>query len=151
MQNIVVAVDFSDATPVVMHVAGEMARAHHARLHLIHTVDPGPNYAIYGFGPTEFPPGTLTEKAVAASDEKLAALAGDCGLPQDRVSATTVVALPVDGILDFAKDQHADMLVVGAHGHGFFGSVIVGSVAQGVVRRAQLPTLVVPASAGSKA
>jgi nucleotide-binding universal stress UspA family protein len=144
MKNILVALDFSDVTPIVLGRAAAMATAFEADLHLVHTMDPGPNYAIYGFGPAEFPDPPLADRARAASDAKLAELAGSTGLPPQRVHTATVTALPVEGILKHAREIGADLLVVGSHGHGFIGSVLVGSVAQGIVRRAELPTLVVP-------
>tara|TARA_B100000809_G_scaffold30507_1_gene26511 strand:- start:291 stop:413 length:123 start_codon:yes stop_codon:yes gene_type:complete len=36
-------------------------------------------------------------------------------------------------------------MVVGSHGPGVIASVLIGSVAEGVVRKAQIPALVVPA------
>jgi nucleotide-binding universal stress UspA family protein len=37
-------------------------------------------------------------------------------------------------------------LVVGSHGHGVIASLLLGSVAEGMVRKAGIPTLVVPAA-----
>jgi nucleotide-binding universal stress UspA family protein len=50
----------------------------------------------------------------------------------------------VDGILSFCQEKKANLLVLGAHGHGFISALLMGSVAQGIVRRAELPTLIIP-------
>ena len=144
MKNIVVALDFSDVTGKVLEHAVAMANAFDARLHLIHTLDPGPNYALYGFSPAEFPINPLNDRLRAASDSRLHSLALCTSMPADRVVTATIHAQPVEGILRYAKDENADLIVLGAHGHGFIGSMLVGSVAQGVVRRAELPTLIIP-------
>lgn len=144
MKTIVVALDFSDVTEKVLGQAVQLARAFDATLHLVHTLDPGPNYAIYGFSPAEFPVNPMNERMRAASDSRLREFAASTALPKDKLVIATVLATPVAGILQYAKDQSADLLVVGAHGHGFFGAVLVGSVAQGITRRAELPTLIVP-------
>ena len=41
--------------------------------------------------------------------------------------------------------SRADLVVVGAHGHGAMAALLLGSVAEGLVRKAAVPTLVVPA------
>ena len=45
------------------------------------------------------------------------------------------------------KDSGADFVVLGSHGHGVIASLLLGSVAEGMVRKAGVPTLVVPAAA----
>lgn len=144
MKNIVVALDFSDMTPVVLDHALRLAKVFDATLHLVHTMDPGPNYALYGFSPAEFPINPLNDQLRAATESRLDELAVSTGLPQSRVKTAAIQAMPVDGILGYAKEENADLVVLGAHGHGFLGAMLVGSVAQGVVRRAELPTLIVP-------
>ena len=55
MKIIVVAVDFSDATPLVLKLAINFARMFPAELRLIHVIEPQPVYTAYGFTPEEFP------------------------------------------------------------------------------------------------
>jgi nucleotide-binding universal stress UspA family protein len=42
-----------------------------------------------------------------------------------------------------AKSQHADLIVMGSHGHGALGNVLLGSVATGVLARCAVPVLLV--------
>ena len=70
----------------------------------------------------------------------------------ESLAARGVAATPllvqgstVDMILAEADRLHADLIVVGSHGHGAVYDILVGSVSEGVVRRANLPVLVVPA------
>ena len=55
MKTIVVAVDFSNATPGVLEMASGLAKAFGAQLRLFHVVEPEPSYTAYGFTPDEFP------------------------------------------------------------------------------------------------
>jgi len=48
-------------------------------------------------------------------------------------------------VLDYVKEVGADLVVLGAHGHGAVAALLLGSVAEGLVRKAVVPTLVVPA------
>ena len=49
-------------------------------------------------------------------------------------------------ILEFAKAQRIDVIILGRHGHGGVGKALFGSVAEKIVRKADCPVLVVPLS-----
>jgi hypothetical protein len=51
---------------------------------------------------------------------------------------------PVEVILREAERLRAELLVLGSHGHGLLHSLLVGSVCQGVLRRAPCSVVVVP-------
>ena len=147
MKTIVVAVDFSNATPGVLGMASELAKAFGAQLRLFHVVEPEPSYTAYGFTPDEFPAlhayqEEAKRRAAAKMEELLAKVSPD--LP----SATTQIAegSPLHALLDYVKECGADFVVLGSHGHGVIASLLLGSVAEGMVRKATVPTLIVPAS-----
>ncbi|MFM7180923.1 MAG: universal stress protein [Verrucomicrobiales bacterium] len=144
MQTIVAAVDFSDVTAPVLEQATALARAFGAELHLVHALPPGPDYGLYGFSPAEFPAVPPDERLRAASESRIAELAVGLGLPIGTVKTAVLFSTPVEGILFFCREKKADLLVLGAHGHGVISALLMGSVAQGIVRRAELPTLIIP-------
>ena len=144
MKTIVAAVDFSDVTDTVLEQSVAMARAFGADLHLVHALPPGPDYGLYGFSPAEFPVAPPDDRLRAASESRLAELANGIDLPAGKVNTAVLLSSPVDGILGYCREKNADLLVLGAHGHGFISALLLGSVAQGIVRRAELPTLVIP-------
>lgn len=144
MKTVVAAIDFSDVTGPVLRQASELARAFGADLHLAHALAPGPDYGLYGFSTAEFPMALPDERLRIASESRLAELASDLGLPTGGVKTAVIVATPVNGILSYCQEKNADLLVIGAHGHGFISAMLMGSVAQGIVRRAELPTLIIP-------
>ena len=146
MKTIVVAVDFSNATAGVLQMAGSLAKAYGARLRLFHVVEPEPSYTAYGFTPDEFPAlhayqEEAKRRAAAKLEEALAKVTPD--LPD----ATCQIAegSPLHALLDYVKECGADMVVLGSHGHGVIASLLLGSVAEGMVRKATVPTLIVPA------
>ncbi len=51
---------------------------------------------------------------------------------------------PGDSILEAARAESADMIVLGSHGRGAIGRLLLGSVSQHVVRHADVPVVVVP-------
>jgi nucleotide-binding universal stress UspA family protein len=54
---------------------------------------------------------------------------------------------PGDSILEAARAEAADMIVLGSHGRGPIGRLLLGSVSQHVVRHARVPVVVVPRDA----
>ena len=148
MKTIVVAVDFSNATPGVLEMASGMAKAFGAQLRLFHVVEPEPSYTAYGFTPDEFPAlHAYQEEAKRRAGSKLEQLLEK--VKADLPSATTQIAegSPLHALLDYVKESGADLVVLGSHGHGVIASLLLGSVAEGMVRKATVPTLIVPASA----
>jgi nucleotide-binding universal stress UspA family protein len=148
MKTIVVAVDFSNATPGVLEMAGSLAKAFGAGLRLFHVVEPEPSYTAYGFTPDEFPAlhayqEEAKRRAGAKLDELLAKVKGDV----PGATAQIAEGSPLHALLDFVKESGADFVVLGSHGHGVIASLLLGSVAEGMVRKATVPTLIVPAQA----
>ncbi|MEO7098437.1 MAG: universal stress protein [Luteolibacter sp.] len=148
MKTIVVAVDFSNATPGVLEMAVGMAKAFSAQLHLFHAVEPEPSYTAYGFTPEEFPAMHIyQEEARRRAVVKLDELTIQIKAEYPTVSAHVVDGSPLHALLDYVKESHADLVVLGTHGHGVIASLLLGSVAEGMVRKATTPTLIVPAAA----
>lgn len=141
MKTIVAAVDFSDSTPVVIDAAVQMAGAFGAHLHVIHVLEPEPAYTAYGFTPDEFPAMHLfQEEARKRASTRLEELAA----PLSDVTVKLVEGSPLLGVLDYVKASHADLVMLGTHGHGMVASLLLGSVAEGMVRKAEVPTMIIP-------
>jgi nucleotide-binding universal stress UspA family protein len=62
-----------------------------------------------------------------------------------NASVTTVIEMgrAAEVILDAADRVKADLVVVGSHGHGFWGRSLLGSVSNAVIHHARCPVLVV--------
>ena len=52
------------------------------------------------------------------------------------------------GLLEFAEKREVNMLVIGTHGRGIVERLLLGSVAEGIIRHATLPVVVVPREKG---
>jgi nucleotide-binding universal stress UspA family protein len=145
MKTIVAALDFSDASAPVLASAIALSRAFGAPIHVIHVLEAEPAYTAYGFTPDEFPAAHLFQdearkRAALKLDETVASLPP--GLPE--ASSRLVDGPPLHGILDYVEECGADFLILGSHGHNVLSSLLLGSVAEGIVRKAVVPTLVIP-------
>lgn len=141
MKKIVAAVDFSDSTTLVIDAAVKVASAFGAQLHVIHVLEPEPAYTAYGFTPDEFPAMHLfQEEARKRATKRLEELSA----PLSDVTVKLIEGSPLQGILDYVKASGADLVMLGTHGHGMVASLLLGSVAEGMVRKAVVPTMVIP-------
>ena len=146
MKTIVVAVDFSNATPGVLAMATDLAKSFGAELRLFHVVEPEPSYTAYGFTPDEFPAlHAYQDEAKRRALAKLEDLLGTVKPVLPEATMQIAEGSPLHSLLDYVKESGADFVVLGSHGHGVIASLLLGSVAEGMVRKATVPTLIVPA------
>jgi nucleotide-binding universal stress UspA family protein len=149
MKNILVAVDFSNATPGVMEMGVGIARAFGARLTVFHVIEPEPSYTAYGFTPDEFPAmHAFQEEAKRRATRRLEEVIDKVRGDVPEITGKIAEGSPLHSMLELVDNEAFDLVVVGSHGHGAIAALLLGSVAEGMVRKAKVPTLVVPATEG---
>ncbi|MEI6818673.1 MAG: universal stress protein [Verrucomicrobiota bacterium] len=147
MKNIIVAVDFSNATLGVTQIAVDLAKAFGANLELFHAIEPEPSYTAYGFTPDEFPAMyAFQEEARRRAAEKLEELLTKVRADVPNATSKMTEGSPLRTLLERVKESSADLVVLGSHGHGAIAALLIGSVAEGMVRKSTVPTLIVPAA-----
>ena len=143
MKKLIAALDFSDASEAVLRETKAMAEALGAQVHLVHAIESLTNfYDIYGY--TVPDTSEFEEHARERAAVRLAEKARELGLPDGRVVSKVLEGSAVDAILDYANEHSESILVLGTHGHGVLSRVLVGSVAEKLLRRAHIPMLMVP-------
>ena len=142
MKTLLVAVDFSAVAGNVVTVAADLAVKLAARVVLIHVAAPEPSFVTYEPGPQH--ERDHRAKVLRKEHRDLQAMADDLSKRGVSAEALLVQGATVEKLLEEAGRLAADMIVVGSHGHGALYHLIVGSVAEGVLRKATCPVLVVP-------
>jgi nucleotide-binding universal stress UspA family protein len=145
MKIILAPVDFSDVTDAVVQAAGEIAKAFQASLYLLHIAPPDPYFVGYEPGPQTVRD-TIAQQ-IHKEQHQLQELESQVKGKGYDVHALLVQGATTEKILQEAKRLEADMIVVGSHGHGALQKLLVGSVAEGILRKAPCPVLIVPRSA----
>ena len=143
LKNVLVATDFSEPSTTALEYGRALARTFNASLHVVHVVD---NFMLQGMladaAPAHY--GNLLEELEAAGRRQLEATIGE----DDRreLGATTTLmtfTAPAHGIVTYAKNANIDLIVMGTHGRGGWSHLVMGSVAERVVRLAPCPVLTV--------
>ena len=142
IRNILVPVDFSDCSLAGLTYAVQFAKEVGARITLLHVVDLGPVMMTTGCG--DYDSRIYVEAARRRCSKQMQAF-----LKRADFDGVPVDTFPVAGycpaaICEAAEKQHADLIVISTHGRTGLRRVFVGSVAEGTVRSAGCPVLVVP-------
>ena len=160
MKNILVPIDYSAATAHVVDLARTMAKAFGAEVHLIHVTELSsaapPGTMDYGvLGMPELTPTSGLAVPMLEPMPEVAAPDEECNLKQwqkelaqsgVKVSVHEPNGEIVDEILKKADAVHADLIMMGRHGHGAMYNLLVGSATEGVLKRSTIPVLLVPSS-----
>jgi nucleotide-binding universal stress UspA family protein len=140
LKKILVPTDFSACSDAAVRYARALAQAFDAELHLLHVVQ-DPYTQPWAAEAFPAPLGEMLEQWQQQARERLAAL-----LPGDEASRSkmaTVVGSPFYEIVRYAEEQQMDLIVIGTHGRGPIGHMLLGSVAEKVVRKSPCPVLTV--------
>jgi nucleotide-binding universal stress UspA family protein len=144
LKRILVPTDFSKPSASALQYAKALAETFQSTLYLLHVIDA--NALAYGWmGPEAFlPPLTSLqeerEKVVRSQLEQLLTAA-----ERQRFAAELALEIgsPFLEIIRYAQAQNIDLIVMGTHGRGPIAHMLIGSVAEKVVRKAPCPVLTV--------
>ena len=137
---ILVPFDFSETSKSALTYGRNLARAFDARLHVLHVADVISTSAaqFYPEGP-----GDPEARAKHVALNQLRAMLAAEETATDTQPVVRVAPNPAGEIVDYAKEVHVDLIVIGTHGRTGVSRFLMGSVAEHVVRRAPCPVLVV--------
>lgn len=138
-RHLLLATDFSQAGTHAATRASDLARRYQAELSIIHVVENLP-LLDSSFGPTVPFDAELSDRIVAAARNRLAALADQLGIPEQRrwIELDSATA----EIIRVAREQEVDLIVVGSHGRHGLG-LLLGSTASAIVHHAGCDVLAV--------
>lgn len=143
--TVIAAVDFSDHGERIVREAIQLARAAGTSLHVIHVAAGEPILA--GYDKEDISSFTRSARAGELTDEhrrvrELAeALTDTTGVD---VHPLVVMGAASETLLTAIDELNASHIVLGTHGHGGMHHLMFGSVAQELVRRSNVPVLLVP-------
>jgi nucleotide-binding universal stress UspA family protein len=144
MKTILAPIDFSDVTGAVVQSAAAIAKAFQASLYLLHVAPPNPDFVGYEPGPQ------TVRDSVAQKFRKehhqLQELESELKSRGLDIHALLVQGATAEKILQEASRLRAEMIVIGSHGHGALQKLLVGSVAEGILRKVPCPVLIVPSA-----
>jgi universal stress protein A len=131
--TIVAPVDFSEPSKRTAGYAASLAQRLDATLHLVHVLEV-PALAKHP---------SLDDRAYQDARAELKALRATLPLPTSHVSIEVRLGPVAEGITQAAIDYGADLVIMATHGRSGLSHLLMGSVAERVIRTARCPVLVV--------
>jgi nucleotide-binding universal stress UspA family protein len=132
-QKILFPTDFSHTGDAALGFATALARDNDALLYIVHVQEP-PQF--YGGGEMYY--GMLDPTMAELSKMLEAVTPADGGV---RFEHRLISGDPAEALVDFAEHEGIDLIVMGTHGRSGLTRILMGSVAEAVVRRATCPVL----------
>jgi universal stress protein A len=142
LQRILLPTDFSEYSSVATNYACTLASKFGAELHLLHVFEQ--------YTGSAYVPGVPLPEATSEIEElkqhvaeSLAKLLDADWEARHHVVRATREGHPFVEIIRYAKDESIDMIVMGTHGRSGISQLLMGSVAEKVVRKSLCPVLTV--------
>jgi len=139
-KKIIIPLDNSATDEIILIHVRQLARLTHAQLVLVHVAD---GFAARLQDQLNLADSEEIKKDQAYLDEVCA------GLQKDGFSAQAFLVQgkePVDGILSVVHEQGGDLIAMSTHGHRLIENMILGSVADTLRRKTDIPILMIRSS-----
>ena len=143
LKKILVATDFSEPSDAALAYGRQLARAFGAGLTVFHAAENLASRSYGGEGFVFIEP-DLQSQVEAAARQRARSLISDEDRGELRAEAVVVTAIsPAAAIAECARREQIDLIIVGTHGRSGVAHLMMGSVAERVVRTAPCPVLTV--------
>ena len=142
MDKIIVAVDLSDLASAAVESAAKMATAFKSKVRILHVEVPVPTYIGNEIVQPVLPIDDEEENNRISKD--LASMAEYLQKKGIEAEFELVKGPVVESIIEKAESYNADLIILGAHNHGFLYRAFIGSVCTGVVKHSPCAVMIIP-------
>jgi nucleotide-binding universal stress UspA family protein len=141
IRRILAPTDFSELSKQGLKSALELAEAFGAKLLLLYVVE-SPPYPMEGIVPSHLG-ATLLDDLERQATNDLAQMLSETQASKIDVARRVVGGIPYRKIVDVAEEEKIDLIVMTTHGRTGLSHLVMGSVAEKIVRTAPCPVLTI--------
>jgi len=144
LKKILYPTDFSEYSLVALPYAVSIAKQNDAGLYCLHVVEMLQEE--YLTSEYMFPlnvPHVPEDKVLGTAKARMERFVIENLSEIDKVTSKVLIGTPFVEIIRYARDQSIDLIVIGTHGHSALAAMLLGTVAEKVVRKAPCPVLTV--------
>lgn len=145
VKKILAPIDFSEHSMDAMRAAMELAKDVGAEVHLMHVIAPHHHFIPLPLATSGEESRELVREAamIEQAEEELARIKKDDFGDSKNVSTFAVVGHPVQKLIDYAKEQAIDLIVMSTRGRSSVEHMLLGGTTEKLVRNAPCSVLVI--------
>lgn len=150
IKKILYATDLSENSSYAFLYAVDMANKHDAKIIILHAIEPIPGYAQVYVNESDESKKKQHKEMVRTMEKHLEMFCSKAeaqtSLPCVELVSKILVTVghPPEEILNTARKEECDVIVLGAHGKGFLSHAFLGSVSNAVLHRTLKPVFTIP-------
>ena len=144
IKNILVTTDFSEYSASALDHALSLAELHHANVHLLHVIEERP---VLPRRKAEAESGTSRKEREASARRQMSKFIYEHVDEFTSIQEAIRCGTPHVEFIRYAKEQKIDLIVIATHGRTGVSHIVMGSVAERVVRFSPVPVLTVKPAA----
>ena len=142
MKNILVSIDFNNHERSLIDKAIEIAKAFDSKIWLLHVAAPEPEFIGFGVGPQYIRDSRADE---LRKEHRLISDYTDLvRLENQECEGLLINGATTEMIMEEANKLAIDLIIIGHHDHNLLYKAFFGSVATGVIKKTNIPVLVLP-------
>lgn len=142
INSILVPVDFSEASFQALEYAIEFGENFAARLLIFHALSLSESFTANGYGMYDL--GALEDAARRDAESQMQKFVGLAKFHRVQFETVVSIAAPIPEISSLAQERNIDLIITATHGRTGLKHLLMGSIAEHIVRHAPRPVLVVP-------
>lgn len=142
MKNILVTIDFNNNEKALLDKAVEMAKCFEAKIWLLHVAAPEPEFIGFGVGP-QYIRDTRAEE-LRKEHRLMSDYTELIKLEHQECEGLLINGATIEMIIEETQKLAIDLIIIGHHEHHFMYKAFFGSVASGVIKKANIPVLIIP-------
>jgi universal stress protein A len=143
LKRMLVPIDFSGPSDRALTYATLLASTFGASVHLLHVLDAAMLDKTWAAEANLLEVEAVRSSIITEFEHKLARLLAPALREQLHAHTDVTTGHPANAIVEFARNGHIDLIVMGTHGRSGVAHLLMGSVAEQVVRTAPCPVLTV--------
>ena len=144
LKKILYPTDFSEYSLAALQYAVSIAKQNNAELYCLHVVDmPKEEYLTREYMVPLNVPHVPEDKLLRTARARMKRFEAENLSEIDKVTSRVLVGVPFVEIISYAREQSIDLIVIGTHGQNALAAMLLGTVAEKVVRKAPCPVLTV--------
>jgi len=148
MKKILIAIDYNPSTQVVAEKGYALAKTMNAEIILVHAVSDAAYYSM-PYSPIMGYEGFIIDNSLVMADQLIKEAKKFLTATAKHLGDEQIITQVLEGdvstaILDYAKENGVDLMILGSHSHSGLYKLFVGSVTEKLLQHTQIPLLVIP-------